>query len=189
MAMGAGWRLSPETSYRPSADQQNGLRAGGYVLQLETIGGFQAPAPQAVSVTGGQLREITFTYAETISPLDAWREANFGRGADPRLSADNADPDGDGTANLDEYAAGTGPNNAADFFRVLTATKTATAYTLTAAGKKGRGYVMERSSVPGADGWAAVGGVGPLAVDGPVELTDPAPPPQTGFYRLRVTAP
>jgi hypothetical protein len=144
----------------------------------------------SISVTkGGATGAALFTLTVTLSPLETWRMAHFGTPDPIGPAADTADPDGDGKINLDEYAADTNPKNAADFFRILTATKTATAYTVTAAGKKDRSYVMERSTAPGNVDWTNVGTVGPLGADGPVELTDFAPPPQSGFYRLRVTAP
>ena len=147
-------------------------------------------AVSSISVTkGGATGAALFTLTVTHSPLETWRMAHFGTPYHVGPAAGTADPDGDGKVNLDEYAADTDPKNAADLFRVLTTTKTAAAYTITAAGKKDRSYVMERGSTPGAGGWAAVGSVSPLAADGPGELTDPAPAPQTGFYRLRVTAP
>ncbi len=71
---GAGWRLKPETAYRPSGNQKAGLKAGGYILEFTTVGGFAVPAPQNVTVVGGQLQQITFTYgsantAPTISDI------------------------------------------------------------------------------------------------------------------------
>ena len=122
----------------------------------------------------------------SATPLTLWRQDHFGTTAN---TGPAADPDGDGKTNRDEYAAGTGPNNAADFFRILTTAKTATGYTVTAAGKAGRRYVLERSTAPGAAAWTSVGTVGSLGADGPIMLTDPAPPLEAGCYRLRVTVP
>lgn len=71
---GAGWRLKPETSYRPSGNQKAGLNPGGYILELSTVAGFDAPASQTVTVVGGQAQQVTFTYgslntAPTISDI------------------------------------------------------------------------------------------------------------------------
>jgi len=72
---------------------------------------------------------------------------------------------------------------------VLTATKDTMSYTLTASGKAARTYVLERSNTLGTGAWTEIRSVGPLTVDGPVRLTDPAPPVNAAFYRLRVTSP
>lgn len=67
---GAGWRLSPETSYRLGGAQKTGLSAGQYNLELRTVAGFEVPATQQVTVTAGQLREVTFTYQEAnVAPM------------------------------------------------------------------------------------------------------------------------
>lgn len=71
---GAGWRLKPETSYRPSGNQKAGLNPGAYILELSTVAGFDAPASQTVTVVGGQAQQVTFTYgslntAPTISDI------------------------------------------------------------------------------------------------------------------------
>ncbi|MES2661054.1 MAG: leucine-rich repeat protein [Verrucomicrobiota bacterium] len=69
---GAGWRLSPETSYRLSGAQKTGLAAGKYNLELKAVAGFETPATQSVTMTSGQLTEITFTYQEAnIAPTVA----------------------------------------------------------------------------------------------------------------------
>ncbi len=66
---GAGWRLHPESSYRLSGAQKTGLAAGKYTLELKTASGFEAPSSQNVTMVGGQLTEITFTYEEAnIAP-------------------------------------------------------------------------------------------------------------------------
>jgi hypothetical protein len=186
---GAGWRLKSESTYRSSGTQKTGLNTGSYVMQLKTVSGFQVPTEQTVLVNGGQLREITFNYAAALPTLEAWRQTHFGTTSNTGSAADSADPDGDGQPNLAEYTAGTHPNNAADVFKVLTATKSAASFTITASGKAARTYVLERKTNLAAGPWTPLGSVGPLAADGPVSLSDPVPPANTGFYRLRVSGP
>ena len=188
-AAGAGWLLKPETSYHLSGTQKVGLNAGSYILQLKTVSGFQAPTQQTITITSGQLQDITFTYQEQVSALDAWRMARFGTYANTGNAADSADPDHDGQTNLAEYVAGTDPNNGADFPQILTTTKTATSFTATAAGKAGRIYVLERQAMLDGGTWTQVATTGALVADGTVTLTDPAPPATNGFYRLRVILP
>lgn len=185
---GAGWRLSPETSYRSSSAQKNGLGAGYYVLQLRTVSGYQEPTAQSVEVIGGERHEITFTYLEDYTPLELWRLANFATTSNSGNAADDADPDGDGASNISEFIAATDPDDASDVFRCLTATKGATTFTVTASGKATRTYVLERCPTM-AGVWTDVDSLGPLGMDGTVSLTDATPPATSGFYRMRVSAP
>jgi alpha-tubulin suppressor-like RCC1 family protein len=61
---GAGWRLQPETYYRTSGTQKSGLNSGTYTLLLKTVDGFETPASATVTIDRGQLKEITYTYAD-----------------------------------------------------------------------------------------------------------------------------
>ncbi len=189
VSAGAGWRLSPESSYRVSGAQKGGLNAGSYVLQLTTVAGYDAPTAQSVTVTGGQLNTVTFTYALPMSAQESWRMTYFGSSANSGNAADNADPDGDGMNNLSEYTAGTNPSSRTDVFKVQSSLKSGTNFTLTAPGKSGRSYVLERSTVLTSGSWTTVTTQGPLGSDDTVTLTDTAAPASTGFYRIRVTGP
>ncbi len=60
--------------------------------------------------------------APTLSPLEAWRQTHFGTTANSGQAADAADPDGDGLANLLEYAFGENPMVANDGPSVVTTT-------------------------------------------------------------------
>lgn len=186
---GGGWRLSPETSYRASDARKGGLKAGTYIVQFRPLPGYQAPTQQTLEVPGGTERTITYTYESTLTALQSWRFTHFGTTEDTGPAADSADPDGDTKTNLDEYAAGTDPNNITDFFRVLTFAKTAVGFTVTAAGKAGRNYLLERTTALGTGPWTEVTTSGLLAADGLVTLTDAEVLPGSGFYRMRVTAP
>jgi hypothetical protein len=189
ISAGAGWRLSPETSYRVSGAQKSGLNAGNYVLQLPTVPGYDVPALQSVTVSGGQLSTLTFTYAAALTAQQSWRQTFFGITTNTGNAADNADPDDDGMTNLAEYAAGTNPNSKADVFKVSSHQKSGSTFTLTTAGKSGRTYVLERSTSLASNNWSTVTTQGPLGSDGTVTLTDSAAPAGAGFYRIQVTGP
>ena len=109
VSAGGGWRLSPESSYRQSGAQKSGLSAGTYVLQLTTVAGYQAPTPQSVTVAGGQLTSITFTYAAPLSAQQTWRQTYFGVSSSTGNAADTATPAGDGIPNLLKYALNLDP--------------------------------------------------------------------------------
>jgi len=124
-AVGAGWKLVPEATPRPTGASIYGLNPGTYNLVFLTVNGFQAPEMQAVEVTGGQLNTVTFTYEadHVASPLETWRQDNFGTISDSGDAADDADPDQDGVTNINEYTAETDPNDPESYpTRILTIT-------------------------------------------------------------------
>ena len=353
-AAGAGWLIAPEALYRLSGSQKSGLSAGGYIVQLSSVSGFQVPTQQAIQVDGGQIKEITFTYlvgvpppsitsantltgtrgrfmsyqiaasqspaaysiagslpmgllfdstaglisgtpqeagvfavtlgatnaggtgskvlaitcrptlanqsasvprgqplnlqlsssesgpsvsysadilpdglhlneasglvtgsplqagifptlltvskdgasasailtlTVTATPLDIWRLAKFGTTSNDGVAANTEDPDHDGQTNLSEYVAGTNPNNAADVLRVLTTARTGSTFTLTASGKAGRTYSLQRRTDLASGIWDTVITTGPLAADVPLFLTDQSAPAGNAFYRIQVTVP
>jgi autotransporter-associated beta strand protein len=150
-----------------------------------------APGETICSITAtkaGATTAALLTVAVTTTPLQAWRLANFGTPDNTGPAADTADPDGDGQNNLAEYTAGTGPNNPRDYFRALTTEKSATSFTITASGKAGRVYVLERATAP-AGPWENIATTATLQADAPITLTDQAPPASTALYRLKVTLP
>ena len=282
---GAGWRLSPEASYRQSGSQKSNLTPREYILELGTVSGFQNPGSQTVVIEGGKLTEITYTYqpvnaAPTLSalanitlnpgtasgaipftigdsdtdvsalmvtdsssnpalvpganillggsganrtvtitplpgmigttavglnvhdgllttsrsfvvtvtgtPLETWRFANFGSTLAQGPAADDADPDGDGQNNRAEFAAGTDPNNPADVFRVLTSTLTNGRFTVTAPGKAGRSYTLQRGTSPSGP-WTDIATSGPVSDPRIVTLEDENAPGIKAFYRVMVT--
>jgi hypothetical protein len=187
VAAGAGWRLKPEASYRASGMQKGSLSPGDYLLELPVVAGFPAPSLPIITVTGGQLTIMTFTYGRALTQLERWRLANFNANANTGNAADSADPDGDGQNKLSEYAADTHPNNPTDVFKILTAQKAGGVFTLTASGKSGRSYFLKRGISRTTGTWETVINLGPLAIGGQVALTDPAAPSGNDFYRIQVS--
>jgi alpha-tubulin suppressor-like RCC1 family protein len=146
--------------------------------------------PSLITVSkGGASASAILTLTVTATQLDVWRFDNFGTYENTGPAADSADPDGDGQTNLADYAAGTNPRNGADFFKILTAQMTGATFTVTASGKAGRSYALQYRSNAATGTWINVTHLGPLAVDGPVVLTDPAAPAENAFYRIQVSAP
>ncbi|MEP4077328.1 choice-of-anchor tandem repeat GloVer-containing protein [Haloferula sp.] len=190
-ASGAAWQLSPsnpDTHPIPSGNRKSRLAPGSYSLKFRTIPGFATPDTQMVAVNKSQLTSVTVTYQVSLSPLDIWRQEHFQTTLNSGDAADSGDPDKDGRNNIDEFAAGTDPNDSTDFFRVSTATKTGSTFTAGCAGKASRVYTLERSA--DLDGiWDPIASQGPLVSDGAVSLTDPSAPVGTSFYRIVVSSP
>ena len=123
--------------------------------------------------------------AEIIS--DEWKLNFFGSLSNP-LAENNADPDGDGFSNWQEYLAGTNPTNSSSCLKFnnpgLTEAHAVALRWMTAPGKN---YILERSpSVHGA-GWTTLSNV---VGDGYLkEVIDSNPASQNQFYRIRILSP
>jgi hypothetical protein len=89
---------------------------------------------------------------------DEWRTYFFGSVSNS-LAADNADPDGDGSLNWQEYLAGTSPTNSQSKLQFESANFNAEGISgvalnwLTAPGKT---YILESNPALGGNNWAAV---------------------------------
>ncbi|MFM1769708.1 MAG: Inner spore coat protein [Verrucomicrobiota bacterium] len=112
---------------------------------------------------------------------DAW-EALY-PGLNPLANDAAGDLDGDGMTNLQEYLAGTAPNDAASALRVSFASTSPMVLQFGAAA--GKAYVVEFRNSLGAGSWTTLATVaaGPA---GPVQVTDVAPPASGRFYRVRL---
>ncbi|MBE2283556.1 MAG: hypothetical protein IAE77_08840 [Prosthecobacter sp.] len=190
---GAGWSLvpaslTPTSTYRQSGAQTSNLSAGDYKVVFVSVGGFQPPVEQSVTVTGGQVNTFTYTYAPLMTPQESWRQQHFSTTSNTGNAADTFDFDGDGFTNAQEYAAGTNPTLSGDFFKVTDSQRTASTFTASTTGKAGRTYTLQRST--NLTSWTPVGSPqGPLASDGAVTLQDTAMPNDAAFYRIVVTGP
>ncbi len=128
--------------------------------------------------------------APGASPLENWRQQHFGAGAtNTGDAADDADPDGDGFTNAQEYVAQTDPKHAGSAFQMESATRTATTYTVVLPGHAGRRYALQRRLVTLGVMWESVTTAGPLTAAGSVSLTDAAAPASGAIYRVEVSVP
>jgi fibronectin type 3 domain-containing protein len=124
--------------------------------------------------------------AQPLSALQNWRQANFGTIANSGDAADGADPDGDGQANAQEFAAGTNPNNAASALRVSQVQPSGNDLVVSFATVVGRTYSVERSDTLQSGSWTPVQS-GIAGTGGVVQITDPNAAAQPKrFYRISV---
>jgi alpha-galactosidase len=72
----------------------------------------------AVNAGGESVNSSEASATTPLSSLQSWRLANFGTVDNSGKAADNADPDGDGWTNAQEFAAGTDPNNRASVLKI-----------------------------------------------------------------------
>jgi len=119
------------------------------------------------------------------TPLQTWRWQHFGdQATNSGEAADSADPDGDGSTNLEEFAAGTDPKSVAGDFQILRTNLNGTTFIVTIRALPGRLYELQRL-IPAADpSWHAVDTTGPIEAATAVMLIDPAAPSRDAIYRV-----
>ncbi|MEK7952881.1 cadherin-like beta sandwich domain-containing protein [Luteolibacter soli] len=185
-AAGALWKLNNEVSFLASGTRKNNLTVAPYNIQLKDAPGFVTPTMQTVNVLGSSLLTVTITYAPQVSAISSWRSDHFGTTANAGNASDSEDPDHDGSINIDEYTAGTDPNNPNDVFRVGSVTRTGNSVSVVVPAKTGRIYTLQRRTdlTPGA--WQDVVTVGPPVANGNLTLTDPAAIGDRWFYQVTV---
>jgi hypothetical protein len=117
---------------------------------------------------------------------DWWEQLYFGHltGTDP-----NADPDGDGFSNMQEYIADTNPTNSNSFLRMLPARVATNSVTVTwSGGSQARQHLQRASSMNGPITWTTV-----LTNQPPTLLTnsyvDPVGTNRAVFYRIEADRP
>lgn len=119
--------------------------------------------------------------------IEDWRLAHFGTTADSGDAADDADPDGDGWTNLQEFVSGTDPNDPASVLKVTRMQADGNDIELSFPTVEGKTYRLERSAT------LAVGSWTPVQEDIPgtgaeVQVNDPGGAGHARrFYRIVVT--
>jgi hypothetical protein len=153
--------------------------AGTYVLRLTANDGeFTVQDDTTVTVAGGD------SYV-------TWKAANFTSAelADPNISGNNADPDGDGFSNVAEFTAGTNPRDARSYLG-LGAISTDTGIGLQFQSVPGRSYEIVSRETVDSGIWSIVQSVQPTQTQQTVQVdlgvTTDEP---TRFYKLSVTTP
>jgi hypothetical protein len=115
---------------------------------------------------------------------DTWRLLYFGAVSNA-LSAANADPDGDGASNWEEYVAGTNPLDATSVFKLLPSSAPAAGFfTLQWPSVVNKSYTVQ-SSTSSLGGWTTL--ATNLSGNGQtLQWTDPNPATVARFYRVLV---
>lgn len=185
--------------YRPDSPQAPPHPDAGYVPyilveQIEYVNG--APWPLGAAGTGDSLQRSdpvaygndpanwfvglpTAGRANFLDPADtdgdglpdAWERLYFGSINDPRATPD-ADPDGDGFSNLQEYLAGTNPLDPNSLLRLESANLSNGALALHFNAVAGHSYSVLWRTDADAGVWLKLADVAPAAHDGPVVVND-----------------
>ena len=133
--------------------------------------------------TPGQVRLVV-----TLSPFGVWQTQYFGSVNNPD-AAPNADPDGDGISNWDEFLAGTNPTNRDSAFRLISAAKEPDGVRLSWTTAGVRTNVLQAASEPYDASFNDLSGgiVLPVGGDAVTNYLDAAATTNAGprFYRVR----
>ncbi|MES2920838.1 MAG: S8 family serine peptidase [Verrucomicrobiota bacterium] len=144
------------------------------------------PALSGLVKSGGRLNLLNIVDTNANELPDWWETDHF----TTLCAIPTADPDGDGMNNLQEFLAGTGPDNSVSRFAILQSgfvpTPPPGAYILTFASVPGIVYRVEMSDTLAPDSWSPLGpdltGTG-----GILQAADSAADkPAKRFYRVRV---
>jgi len=125
----------------------------------------------------------------------AWREQHFGVDAGTLpTAADEADPDGDGFTNAQEYAVGSDPQDSGSRLQVgiswVPATSGSAAYVvLTVLGQPGRRYEVQRMIPISGGTWRKIIATEAQQIAGPLSLTTGSVPDGIALYRVIVAGP
>jgi hypothetical protein len=116
---------------------------------------------------------------------DDWELAH---GLDPNSAAGNdgtnGNPDGDGFTNLQEYLAGTDPQDPQSYLKFESMARTGGTVTLGFVAAAGRSYsILYRTTLATGD-WQKLADVEAASVTAPVQVNDPAASGAARFYRL-----
>lgn len=135
-------------------------------------------------VTGGQNVYGPYTVA-IASKYEEWRSEQFSTEqlADASVSGDDADADGDGHSNMQEFLAGTNPRNAASVLSLSSVIQSNDGIVLSWQSSPGKSYLVERS-VESLANFEAVASVD--ADDSEASFTDENAPAGACFYRVQL---
>ena len=119
---------------------------------------------------------------------DEWRMSFFGS-LTSALAQDDADPDGDGAPNWQEYLAGTNPTNALSALQFLSPGLAGGAQSLNLSWvtAPGRMYVLQTSAAPGGNNWTPV--TTNLGDGNTFEVLLTNHPGSARFYRIQLLQP
>jgi hypothetical protein len=121
--------------------------------------------------------------------MDDWRKQHFGEAAtNSGDAANDADPDGDGWTNWDEFAADSEPKNPASFFRLGSVNKNSFSFTVTFDALPGRRYVLMRLDAE--ERWEPVARFEEsLTAPGSITLSDTNQPDHLAVYKVYILVP
>jgi hypothetical protein len=177
------------------------IPAGGPPVMVVTNGAYYVPAPADYDTFTGRvhvhgafnnaagINSIVVTYGTNSYAGDGipdyWALQYGFNPLDPSVA--NADPDGDGLSNLQEFLAGTDPTNSASIMRITSITRVGNVNTITWDSVNGKTYHLQSTDTLTGT-FADVGGPD-ITASGPSTSTTDTTAVVGRFYRVRLVSP
>jgi hypothetical protein len=114
---------------------------------------------------------------------DAWEQAN---GLNPSINDASADPDQDGQTNVQEFLAGTNPQDVLNYLRI-TAGREGTNVTLSFVAVAGRDYSILQRDTPNPGAWSTLLNIPAAATNRVAQAVVPQPSPAPHRFYCLVT--
>jgi hypothetical protein len=177
--------LVEQVNYLAAAPWPSGAAGTGSSLQRQTASNFaDDPANWFVAApTAGLLNTTNAFDADGDGLPDAWEIQYFGSINDPRATP-NADPDGDGFTNLQEYYAGTNPLDANSLLKINSVNVAGGTAAIRFNAISGRTYsILYHGPLPNGS-WLKLADIPAQGSTGIVTVNDPTIGAAPRFYRL-----
>lgn len=177
--------LVDKINYLATAPWPAGAAGTGSSLQRLISGGYgNEPANWFVAApTAGRANATNPFDVNSDGLPDVWQMQNFGSISDPS-AAPAADPDGDGFNNLQEYQAGTNPQNAGSYLKLDSAAVVGNGLNLRFTAVAGKTYSVLWKADLSSSTWTKLADVSAQSVTGPVTVNDPNALNAQRFYRV-----
>jgi fibronectin type 3 domain-containing protein/regulation of enolase protein 1 (concanavalin A-like superfamily) len=125
-------------------------------------------AAQGLPGTGATSAPVAAT---TYTAIENWRFSHFGTTANSGSAADQADPDGDGMTNAQEFAAGTDPNDSSSTLAISQIARSGNDMVISFASMAGKTYRLDSSDAVQSGSWVTVQD-GIIGTGGLVQIVD-----------------
>jgi hypothetical protein len=177
--------LVDQVTYSNAAPWPSGAAGTGASLQRQIASNYgDDPINWFVAAPTAGYNNVTNSFdADNDGLPDSWEIQYFGSINDPRATPD-ADPDGDGFSNIQEYIAGTDPLDPNSNLRITSVNVTPGSGAIHFNAVAGHTYTIQYRTDIGSGLWIKLVDVPAQGSSGPITINDPTITSAARYYRL-----